>query len=125
MALCKNIFIVVNIDRFLLSHRKEIALAAQQIGFDVTIVTHNTGKKSEIENLGFRFFNLPSVKSKRINFFAEFRVLFFLYFLYKKYKPDIVHHVGLKLILHGTVAAKFAGIKNILNAVSGLGTFFS
>jgi len=45
--------------------------------------------------------------------------------LYKKEKPDIVHHVGLKTILWGTLAAKLAKVKGIVNAVSGLGIIFS
>jgi len=120
----KNLFIVVNLDSFLLSHRKEIALAAKQHGFKVTIIAHDTGKRGEIEALGFRFINLPNVKSMK-NIFKEFRILLFLFLLYKESKPDIVHHIGLKLILYGTTVAKFAGTKNIVNAVSGLGILFS
>jgi glycosyltransferase involved in cell wall biosynthesis len=49
----------------------------------------------------------------------------FLYFLYKQNKPDIIHHVGLKPILCGTIAAKFAHIKGTVNAVTGgLGVSF-
>jgi hypothetical protein len=40
-------------------------------------------------------------------------------------KPDIVHHVGLKTILYGTLAAKFTHVNCILNSVSGLGILFS
>ena len=120
----KNIFIIINVDSFFLSHRKEIAIAAKQKGFQVSIIAHDTGRKQEIEDLGFNFIDLPNVKSMQ-NIFKEFRILIFLFSLYKKYKPEIVHHVGLKIILYGTTAAKFTGIKNIVNAVSGLGIFFS
>ena len=47
-----NLFIVINIDHFFLSHRKEIALNAQKAGYEVTIVTKDTGKIKEIEMLG-------------------------------------------------------------------------
>jgi UDP-N-acetylglucosamine:LPS N-acetylglucosamine transferase len=120
----KKLFIVVNVDWFFLSHRKDIAVEAQKQGFDVTIVTNNTGKKEEIESLGLRFIDLPNSKSVQ-NIFKEFKVFFFLFILYKKNKPNIIHHVGLKIILYGTIAAQFAGIKNIVNAISGLGIFFS
>ena len=120
----KKLFVVVNIDSFLLSHRKEIALAAKQKGFQVTIVAHDTGRREEIEALGLRFINLPNAKSVK-NIFKEFYILIFLFTLYKTNKPDIVHHVGLKLILYGTTVAKFTGIENIVNAVSGLGILFS
>ena len=37
----------------------------------------------------------------------------------------MVHHVGLKTILWGTLAAKLASVRGVVNAVSGLGIFFS
>ena len=39
-----KLFIVVNVDWFFLSHRLPVALAAQEAGWDVTIVTADTGK---------------------------------------------------------------------------------
>jgi len=87
-------------------------------------VTHDNGKRNEIETLGFHFIELSNVKSIK-NIYKEFQILMFLFYIYKKYKPDIVHHVGLKLIIYGTIAATFTRIKNIVNAVSGLGILFS
>lgn len=45
--------------------------------------------------------------------------------LYKREQPDIVHHVGLKIILWGSIAARITKIKGVVNAVSGLGFLFS
>jgi glycosyltransferase involved in cell wall biosynthesis len=120
----KKLFIVVNVDWFFLSHRKDIAVEAQRNGFDVTVVANNTGRKTEIEALGLRFINLPLSKSNK-NIFKELHTLLFLYILYRQNKPGIIHHVGIKLILCGTVAAKFAHINGVLNAVTGgLGVSF-
>jgi hypothetical protein len=41
----KKLFIIINVDWFFLSHRKEIALEAIKKGFDLTIVTKDAGKK--------------------------------------------------------------------------------
>lgn len=119
-----KLFIIVNVDWFFLSHRKEIALAAQKNGYDVTIATSNTGMKSVIEGLGLKVIELPMNRSGK-NILEELSTLKFLYYLYKRERPDIVHHVGLKTILWGTFAAKLAKVKGIVNAVSGLGIFFS
>jgi hypothetical protein len=119
-----KLFIIVNVDSFFLSHRRDIALAAQQNNLDVTIVANDTGKKQEIEALGLEFIDLPNAKSMQ-NIFKEFGIFVFLFSLYRKQKPDIVHHVGLKLVLYGTISARLVGIKNIVNAISGLGIFFS
>jgi glycosyltransferase involved in cell wall biosynthesis len=119
-----KLFIVVNVDRFFLSHRKDIAINALKNGYDVTIITKDTGKRSEVEKLGLRFIDLP-MNSVGTNIFEEIKTLLFLFRLYKRERPDIVHHVGLKTILWGTLAARIAKINGVVNAVSGLGIMFS
>ena len=118
-----KIFIVVNVDWFFLSHRLPVALAAQKAGWDVTIVTADTGKLKDISNLGLKMINLPMSRSG-MNLFQELGTLWFLLKLYKRKKPDVVHHVGIKTILWGTLAAKFASVLGVVNAISGLGGFF-
>lgn len=120
----RKIFIVVNVDWFFLSHRKEIAINALKDGYDVTIVTKNTGRRKEIESFGLKFIDLP-MNRVGINIFEEIKTLSFLCRLYKRERPDIVHHVGLKTILWGTLAAKITKVDSIVNAVSGLGIAFS
>lgn len=119
-----KLFIIVNVDWFFLSHRKDIALSAQKAGYDVTIVTKDTGKKSVIEASGLKVIDLPMNRSGQ-NIIEEVHTCWFLYRLYRHEKPDIVHHVGLKTILWGTLAAKLAKVHGVVNAVSGLGIFFS
>ena len=120
----KKLFIIVNVDWFFLSHRLPVALAAQKAGWDVTIVTADTGKLKDIEAMGLKTINLPMSRSG-MNIKEEFGTMWFLYNLYKREKPDVVHHVGMKTILWGTLAAKFANVNGVVNAVSGLGGFFA
>lgn len=119
-----RLFIVVNEDRFFLSHRKEIALSAQKNGYHVTVVAKNTGKGLEIESLGLKMLELP-INPTGENIFEELKTFYFLYNLYCLEKPDVVHHVGLKNILWGGLAARLAKVKGVVNAVSGLGILFS
>lgn len=120
----KKLFIIVNVDWFFLSHRLPVALAAQKAGWDVTIVTADTGKLKDIEAKGLKVINLPMSRSG-MNIKEELGTLNFLRKLYKREKPDVVHHVGMKTILWGTLAAKFAKVNGVVNAVSGLGGFFA
>jgi len=120
----KKLFIIVNVDWFFLSHRKDIALAAQRTGWDVTIVTADTGMLKDIKAIGLKTINLPMSRSG-MNIKEELVTLNFLRKLYKREMPDVVHHVGMKTILWGTLAAKFAKVRGVLNAVSGLGGFFA
>lgn len=118
-----RIFFVFSIDYQLISHRMAIVEAACMAGYDVTVVARNTGYKAEIQGLGVRFVDLP-INRVGTNILEELKTLTFLYRLYKKEKPDIVHHVSLKVVLWGGVAARCAGVKGVVNAVNGLGVFF-
>ncbi|MBR1462493.1 MAG: glycosyltransferase family 4 protein [Prevotella sp.] len=119
-----KLYIVVNEDRFFLSHRKDIAVKAQQEGYDVSIVCKDTGQKGDIEALGLPMIDLP-VNPTGVNIWEEMRTFRFLYRLYREEKPDIVHHVGIKNILWGGLAARLAKVPGVVNAVSGLGVLFS
>ena len=119
-----KLFIVVNVDWFFLSHRKDVALAAKKAGWDVTIVTADKGKLKDIEALGLKVINLPMSRSG-MNIVEELKTLNWLRKLYKREKPDVVHHVGMKTILWGTLAAKFSRVHGVVNAISGLGGFFA
>lgn len=120
----KKLLMIVNEDRFFLSHRKDIALAAQEAGWDVTIVCKDTGRWQEVEALGLKVLELP-INPTGMNLRQELRTWWFLYTLYKKNKDAVVHHVGLKSILWGGLAAKLTGVRGVVNAVSGLGAIFS
>ena len=54
-----KLLMVVNEDRFFLSHRKPVAIAAREEGYQVTIVAKDTGKFAEIRQLGFDVIDLP------------------------------------------------------------------
>lgn len=120
----KNLFIIVNEDRFFLSHRKDIALAAQGAGWDVTVVCKDTGQRHEVEEMGLKVLELP-INPTGMNLTQEFRTFWFLYTLYKKNRNAVIHHVGLKNCLWGGLAARLAGVLGVVNAISGLGAMFS
>lgn len=119
----KKIFIVVNQDRFFLSHRLPIGLAAKEAGYDVSIVCEDTGESHRIREAGLKSIHLP-INKAGMNLMDEFKTFVFLYRLFRKEKPDLVHIVGLKTILWGSLACKLAGVKAMVSAVCGLGVLF-
>ena len=119
-----KLLFVVNEDRFFLSHRKAVAMAAREVGYETVIVTKDTGHRQEIEQAGFRVIDLP-INPTGMNPSQELKTYRFLCDLYQQEKPDIVHHVGLKNILWGGLAAKKERVKGVVNAVSGLGGLFN
>lgn len=119
----KKLFIVVNQDFFFLSHRLPIGIAAQKAGYDVTIVSEDTGVSHKIREAGLKTINLP-INKAGTNMKDEVKTLFFLYKLFRREKPDIVHLVGLKTMLWGSIACRLAGVKAMVSAVCGLGVLF-
>lgn len=119
-----KLLMIVNEDRFVLSHRKDIALAAQRAGWDVTVVCKDTGRQHELEEMGLKVLELP-INPTGMNPIQELRTWWFLFTLYIKNRDAVIHHVGLKNILWGGLAAKIARVHGVVNAVSGLGAIFS
>ena len=119
----KKLFIVVNQDWFFLSHRLPIGVAAQNAGYDVTIVSEDTGVSDQIRAAGLKTINLP-INKAGTNLKDEIKTLFFLYKLFRQEKPDIVHLVGLKTMLWGSLACCLAGVRAMVSAVCGLGVLF-
>lgn len=118
-----KLFFVVNVDSFFLSHRLPLGLEALKRGYQVTVVAIDTGKKEEIEKHGMRFVSLPISRSGT-DIWTELGALWFLYRLYRKEKPQIVHHIAIKAVTYGSIAARMAGVPKVVNAISGLGFVF-
>ena len=118
-----TIFYVFSIDYQLISHRKAVVQEAISRGYEVSVVAANTGYRKEIENMGARFIELP-INRVGTNPIEELKTLRFLCRLYRKEKPDIVHHVSTKVVLWGGLAAKLTCVKAVVNAINGLGVFF-
>ena len=119
----KDLFIIVNEDTFLISHRLRIAEMAKEKGWNVSIVAKDTGKRSFLEEEGFNFIHMP-VNPTGMNLGEELKLLFFLRKLLKNNPGAVIHLVGLKNMLWGGIAAKITGHDKIVFAVSGLGTLF-
>lgn len=119
-----RILFVVNVDWFFLSHRLPIALAAKEAGAEVVIAAGDTGKGGEIRKHGLSFIPVP-ISRKRTNPFAETWTLFSLVRLYRRVKPDLIHHVSIKPVIYGSIAARVLRNVPIVNAIPGLGFVFS
>jgi glycosyltransferase involved in cell wall biosynthesis len=119
-----KLFLVINVDWFFLSHRLPVALEAKRRGYQVTVVAIDTGCGEEIRSYGLQFIPLPTDR-KGINPLKELRIIILLYRLYKRHRPDIVHHVTLKPVIYGSLAARFFTKTRFINAISGMGYIFT
>jgi glycosyltransferase involved in cell wall biosynthesis len=120
----KTLFFVVNVDWFFISHRLPLALHAIKTGYKVYLLTADTGRIKELDNSEIHFINIP-FKRSGTNIIHELRCIFLLIKYYVEYKPDIIHHVSLKVALLGSLAAKMSRMKRVINAISGFGYNFT
>lgn len=118
-----KLFYVVTEDWFFYIHRLPTLRAAVEQGLEVTLVARVQDHQDRIEVKGVRVLNFP-FKRKSKNPFGALAVIIQLALLYKKEKPDIVHHIALKPILFGSIAAYFARVPFVVNGYVGLGSLF-
>ena len=120
----KKILIVANVDWFFISHRLCIAEEALKKGWEVYVACHDSGRSNEIKNKGIKFINISFSRSGT-NIFSELFTFYSFFKLYKKVKPNVVHHITLKPVIYGSVVSRLMNIKGTLNAISGLGYNFT
>ncbi len=115
---------LVTEDWYFVSHRFELAVAASRAGYDVVVATRVDRHGKRITDAGFALRPVAFNRSG-INPLEEVRTLMQLVRLYRREAPDIVHHVALKPVIYGSLAARIAGVKGVVNALGGLGYVFS
>ncbi len=119
-----KILIVVNVDWFFLSHRLPIAEAARARGARVVVAAADTGHSAAIREHGFEFVHVPFSRKGR-NPGTELLAPYRLIRVYRQIRPDLLHHVTIKPIIYGSLAARCAKPCAVINAVTGLGFSFS
>ena len=73
---------------------------------------------------GIRVLPVP-VKRGRVSPLTDLRTIAALWRLYRAERPDVVHHVAMKPVLYGAIAARLTGVPAAVGALTGLGYVFS
>lgn len=120
----KTILFLVTEDWYFCSHRLPIARAARDKGMKVIVATRVVDHGTRIEREGFRVIPLK-MRRRSKNPLREMASIVELVRLYRRERPDLLHHVALKPVLYGSLAARIAGIPAVVNAMAGLGYVFS
>lgn len=119
-----KLLFVVTEDWYFVSHRLALAVAAQSAGFDVAVVTRFGKHRQTIEDAGLRA--IPFEMNRRgLNPLTLLREALALAGIYRRERPDVVHHVALRPVVVGGLAARLAGIRRTVSAVTGMGFLFT
>jgi glycosyltransferase involved in cell wall biosynthesis len=107
---------------FFVSHRLPLALAARARGYDVHVATPRGRSLEKILEHGFAWHEI--VMQRKTHVVREARSVPNLVRLYRRVRPDLVHHIAIKAVLYGTIAARITRVPAVVNAVAGLGYAF-
>ena len=119
-----KVILFANTDWYLYNFRLPLVEAIRSTGAEVVLVSPD-GKYSErLKQAGFRCVSFPLVR-RRLNPLAELVTILRLIRLYGRERPTLVHHFTIKCVVYGSIAAQFAGIKAVVNALAGLGYVFT
>lgn len=111
-------------DWYFVSHRIDLAAAARARGDEVIVATRVKDHGGEIVDRGL---HLVPMDFERLRVWPvpEARLVWDIVRLYRDLEPDLVHHVALKPILYGSLAARIAGIRRLVATFAGLGVLVS
>ena len=121
-----KVIIVVSEDFYFLSHRLELARYLAAEGWQVLVATqvNRVEDADKISAAGLRLVPL-SLERGRLLAVSDLGYLWRLYCLYRAERPDVVHHVAMKPVLFGSLAALVCGGMGVVNALAGLGYLFT
>lgn len=119
-----TLLFVVTEDWYFCSHRLALARAARAAGWRVVVATRVNRHADDILDAGLELRPL-SMRRRGMSPTGELRTLLELAALYRRERPTVVHHVALKPVLYGSLAAFVAGVPAVVNAIAGLGFVFA
>jgi glycosyltransferase involved in cell wall biosynthesis len=97
-----------------------MARAAQRAGFAVAVATRIDAHGERIRAEGFALHPLHWRRGST-GLWASLAAIAEIARLYRRERPDLVHHVALKPAVLGSIAALLAGVPAVVNAVTGFG----
>lgn len=110
-------------DWFVCSHWLPQIVAAKDAGFDVVVVTRTNKHADKIREHGARVIHFE-ISRRGTNIFSELGTVLRLIRIYRKERPDIAHHVAMKPMLYGSLAAHLTRVPHAVNWVAGMGWLF-
>lgn len=112
---------LVTEDWYFLSHRLHMARAARDAGFRVAVATRVDQGEARIRAEGFEVIPL-NWRRGAAGPWELLRSIRQVHGVYRAFQPALVHHVAMKPVLVGGIAARLAGVPACVHALTGLGS---
>jgi len=119
-----KIFMFANTDWYLFNFRLPLIKRLIGLGHEVTVLSPNGLFQSRLRDEGVRCLTIPLERKGQFGA-SDIKGLYQLLRIYRREKPDVVHHFTVKAVIYGMVAAKLARIPFQINAITGMGYLFT
>jgi glycosyltransferase involved in cell wall biosynthesis len=118
-----RVLFVCNNPDFLVSHRLSLATGIRDAGYDVHVAGPAGPGIGRIREAGLPYHEVSLVRGFQ-NPLQELRTIAELGRLYDALRPDLIHHLTIKPVIYGSLAAAFTTRPIVVNAITGLGYGF-
>jgi glycosyltransferase involved in cell wall biosynthesis len=120
----KKVLFFVTVDWYFCMHWLPLARAVKEAGYEVAVMTEITDQDERIRAAGLHLLPI-SLSRKGMNPVRELRVLARILTVVRTERPDLIHNIAQKPVLYGTLAARIAGVRAVVNTLAGLGYLFT
>jgi glycosyltransferase involved in cell wall biosynthesis len=121
----KRLLFLITEDWYFCVHWLPLALAVRDAGYDVTVACQVRAHGQEIKAAGIGLHPLGRFSRRTGNPLRELGAIQEISEAYRRLRPDLVHHIALKSVVYGSIAARRTGITAVVNLIAGLGYVFS
>jgi len=118
-----RILLFANTTWYLYNFRLALASAAREAGHEVVLAGPHDEYADRIRQAGFAWYPLE-VSRRGMNPVAEAGAVLRCAALYRRLRPDLVHHFTIKAVVYGSLAARLVGVRCVVNSITGLGYAF-
>ena len=119
----KNIILVANCTWYLYNFRKDLLEQLNNKGYRVILISPKDNYYRKISKYFIKFEKLFLYRGSE-NLIFEAITILNIFYLYLRYKPEIIHHFTIKPSIYGGIIGRLLGIKNSINHITGLGPSF-
>jgi len=104
--------------------RMQLVHAARDLGLEIHVAAPPGRFQVDSARDGFTYHSIP-MSRKGTSMWKEPASVLALLRLYRKLRPALVHHLRLKPVMYGSLAASLAGVPAVVNTLTGLGFLFT
>ena len=108
-----KICILINVDWFALSHFRDYIIEIVNKNYDLTILTLNTGRCSELIELGAKVKEV-NIQRGYSSIFSEFKAIISVFREIREVSPDVLELITIKPVLYGGLISFFLRIKTVV-----------